>query len=336
MRPSEDQLLELVKNHFEKCLMVAEDDIYLNYQDLRDGVEDHYDYERKVAILHTRHCSLLKISQTQQFLPEHEVEAQELLDWKGYVLAPFSAAYKNFIEALVDAKVEAARLTIAKFQKDLTAVEIRPQHLKSCRNYIQDPDPELLQASFNRPYHFGNGPVARKTPEVRLQTAINRYIAYRNEPEEWKERHSSYLSRLADILGGENNLSTFTKDDARYVERQLWFIPANYKKKFVDTPLADFFDGRRNDYKRLSEMSVKIYFFSIKSFFDWCLDNDYVSQDLFKGVKLNVRESRDEEKIDRRPFAVEELEALFNSALFSGRKFLKRRLHVRGTNQRKT
>lgn len=192
MRPTQEDLIALVRNHFEKSLMVAEDDIYLSYHDLRDRVENEFDYDRKANLLQRKHDELLRISQTLQFSEDIEREADDLLELKNFKLERFTHIYRRFVEDLVEAKVEAARLTLAKFTKDAEALTIRVEHLKACRNYLTNPDPNALSySSFLTPFHQSDSRSSNNNST--LSEAINTYLEYRNEPQTWKERHRAFL-----------------------------------------------------------------------------------------------------------------------------------------------
>ena len=327
MRPTQEDLLALVRNHFEKCLMMAEDDIFLSYEDLRDRVQNEFDYDRKLEVLSSRHSKLMRISQTLQFTDEQENEASELLSWGKFSLDPLSSIYKRFVETLVEAKVEAARLTLAKFKKDTEGLEIRIDYLKGCRNFLINPDPMALEGLYNKPYHSTHSTPAQH--QLLISEAIDKYLLFRNEPKEWKNRHRAFLEKLVVIIGPERSIASLTRQDGRDIEKKLWFIPANFKKKFADLPLEEFLAGKHSNYAAISPATAKSYFIAFKTFFAWCYEQEYAKWDVLNKVRLNLPTSHTK-KNDPRAFFKNELELLFNSAIFTGRKFRQRNLHVSG------
>lgn len=151
------------------------------------------------------------------------------------------------------------------------------------------------------------------------------YFQYkRRETKDWHQANRAYMERLTDILGKGTSLKSLSKQDGMKLEDALWEIPANYKKLYPDIPLNNFLTGKQGEYEKISEPTVFNYWMSIRAFFEWCKDREYMPLNILAEVKLNTRRSGKIKQEKRRSYTPEELKILFSCPLFTGHKYDKR------------
>lgn len=326
MHPSSEDICFLIRNHFEKCLMEAEERTWLAHSAKEEGSETVDDLRASLEQLRANHQKLKDIAFEDEYGPYQEKVAKELLEWQGFELSHLDELYRQLVRGIMSAQLEAARLHIAHFLNDGEDTNIRPDLFKNCHNYLINYDSERYLAYAHKPYH-GDLP---KKPVLALTEAVDLYFENKKrETKDWHLVNRSYLARAMDILGKDTPLNQLSKKDGFTLEDALWEIPANYKKHYADVPLAEFLEGNRGEYEKISAPTVSNYWQSIKAFFEWCENREYISVNILAGIKLNKRRSGLEEQ-GRRSFTSEELKALFSCPLYTGHKYENREFWLPG------
>lgn len=325
MMPDNDLIKFLIRNHFEKCLIDAEDHIW-GARNAREYEPDNEEYiDAIIERLEERLTDLQTLARHHEYGTWQEDIANQLYEWKSVTVQPFDDLYKELCRGVMDAHIEATRLHIAYFKRDGEGMNIRPEIFKGCHDFIRHPDYKHAEKFIGKPYH-GEQVVAAYT----LREAVENYfLAKRRETPAWRQAHRPYLERTIDILGGERLVKELTRKDGTILEDRIWDIPANYKRDHSDTSLASFFDGDQGEYDKLSPPTVKQYFIGIKGFFTWCEDQEYLPKSIMTRVKLNKAKSG-AHKSDQRAYNPEELKLLFSSPLYTGHKYLGRQYWVPG------
>ncbi|MCE7886682.1 MAG: hypothetical protein DYH13_04165 [Alphaproteobacteria bacterium PRO2] len=288
MVPTSEHIDLLIRNHFEKCLMEVEDRIWMAQHDLADGVETIEDLHDSVENIEAEHQRLKDLAFARKNTPYQEKIAKDLLAWKQYDLPYLSYLYKQLLKGIMEAHIEASRLHIAYIRGDRAGMNIQNDFFEGCHDYLADPDDDLYLEYAHKPYHGGN-PVRKP---FTLSEAVELYFQYkRRETKDWHQANRAYMERLMDILGKGTSLKSLSKQDGMKLEDALWEIPANYKKLYPDIPLNNFLTGKQGEYEKISEPTVFNYWMSIRAFFEWCKDREYMPLNILAEVKLNTRRS---------------------------------------------
>lgn len=318
MIPTTQDIDLLIRNHFEKCLMEAEERIWMARHDLAEGMETTEDLHNGLENLEEDYQRLKDLQFGWKNTPNQERIAKELLGWKQYDISHLDNLYKKLLKGIMEAHLEASRLHIAYIRRDHNGMNIQNDFFDGCYDYLQKPDGDLYLEYADKPYHGGN---PERKP-FNLSEAVELYFKYkRRETKDWHQANRAYMERLTDMLGQSTALKSLSKQDGIKLEDALWEIPANYKKLYSDIPLKNFLAGKQGEYERISEPTVFNYWMSIRAFFEWCKEREYMPLNILADVKLNTRRSGKVKQEKRRSYTSEELKVLFSCPLFTGHKY---------------
>ncbi len=198
MRPSSAEINLLIRNHFEKCLMDAEDSRWVLYETLQDGTAND-NIETIISDLKKAYQELVSLARSQQYGAYQIGVTKELLNWQGFDLPEASEEFEGLAKGVMDAQLEAKRIEIAGYEKDHKSLNIQHPLLKDCQNYLLHPDYERNKKYRHQSYHGASA--------LSLREAISEYLHSRvQESDGWRTNHTRYLNRLTDILGEQCRL----------------------------------------------------------------------------------------------------------------------------------
>jgi hypothetical protein len=214
MKSGNTDILFLIRNFFEKCLMDAEDTIWTMRTEFQEGIEEE-GIDDVIQRNKERHKKLLNVARTQEYDSEQVQIAKKLLKWRGMTLRPESDGFRELAKGIAEAQLEAQRMKIATLEKDNTSLDIQHPLLRECKNYLLEPNHDLYKSYRHKPYYEETSAI------ITLQQAISEYLSSKNrESAGWKENHKRFLNRLIEILGAECVLQKLEKTDG--VSRACW------------------------------------------------------------------------------------------------------------------
>lgn len=222
-------------------------------------------------------------------------EAEEVLTWDGIDinLAETSPSWPRLVRVLQEASVEAAGVRQRRSVGDVVETPLQP-----VTEPLSPSTPLLSEALAVW--------VAEKTRTAWQPKAANDY--------------QTWTSHFLDVVG-DRPLAEYQKADARAFKDIVFKLPANWTKKKGIRHLKLREAATKADQLGLEPMAISNMNKAIArvgAFWNWAEGNyDHVPPNLFKGLKVKaVTNARD----DRNSFAVEQLQILFNSPLYTGCK----------------
>lgn len=247
---------------------------------------------------------------------EHENSAQIMLEQHGYETLPSAEV---LAEHFSKAMIEVCRIKQAFISNDFQNIEIQHPELKGCYNVFKD---------FEERAEI----VPEETERPTLAECIAHYVEHKKVSVETRtyKTINAYLDRLCDILGGERSIDSITKKrDGRLLESTLLKIPAHFVRdhKSRGKQLMEMVDGDE-DYKTISNKTANSHWIYFNEFFNWAIDREYLEHNPIQGMTFRYAKNRREKS--RLPFTAEQLDKLFNSSIYTGRKNRERRLWEEG------
>lgn len=313
MKPTRDDIIFLIRNHFEKCLMEVDDERWAIREDFKEGKSEEA-IDELIENLRKRYARLQDEAKLSEYGPEQADIAHKLLEWQGFDLSELSDSFKELARGIMDARIEAERLLLAEFERDTEAMHIKHPLLKDARNYLKHSDFDLFLDYQYKPYHG-----EPKTAPLTMKEAVTRYIeSQRQKGERWQKDHASYLGRLSGLLGADTPLPSLTEEkDGFRIEELVWHLP---KKWNASTPLMEIVNGEHGEYETISPKTVEGYWLSFKAFAKWCAKRKLMTEDILAEVELNKPKNHDVDDRGYRSFTVEELDTIFHSPLYTGHR----------------
>ncbi len=155
----------------------------------------------------------------------------------------------------------------------------------------------------------------QETPKAtpRLSELARQYGDERVARKSWTSRTEfqvrGYLTLLSDMLG-DPFIGNVTKNDMRRFGLELARLPSNMTKRFPGKTPREALEAAGDDetVPRLAPNSVNAYTQAIRSFFNWAVEHDHITQSPAAILK-NMETGRASE--DRHPFDDEDLRAYF-------------------------
>jgi integrase len=203
-------------------------------------------------------------------------------------------AYDRLVQALLRSRVEA----------------FARQRERDGGDFAGTPRDELLASPIKT---HGTAAVAVADGE-RLETLCAEYAAQRRDATlEWQRAISAALAEFQDFFGAGRSLADVTKKDVAGYKVALLKVAAHAhrgKEKLSFTELVE--RGRREGEKGLANGSINRRLSALSRFGAWAVEHGHVDQNVFTGLMMAKKREK------RRPFNVDQLKALFASALFVG------------------
>lgn len=329
MKLSPAQIKDIVRNHFEKCLMDAEDSYYTEKFLLR-GDDEQYDPEALGRMRLTSEQNLQKLStlrQNHEYGPKQVGIARQLLRHHGIALNQDAPEFHEVCYSLVRAHHEAERINYAYLTGREQDGAIKDQYFQGCTNYFEAPNPSIHFQCAPHPYHS----VSNSPSVVTLSSALDAYKTYKRSQSgkrglDAQKLLESRLAKLALFISPEKNVAAFTVNDGYTLREKVLRIPNNHKHMAnheIVTAVAT-----EGDHKKISVPTMENYWAIFKDFFDFCRKRRWTSDNILTDIALELKYTPTTE---RRNFTDEELATLFSSPLYTGHKNPERGRHEPGT-----
>lgn len=323
MQPTSNDINFLIRNYFEKLLMNAEYRLYWDTEVWQGLVTDDHDGatpDQRLETLEAELQDMRNLAKRQGHQEYFHDTARQLLQWKGFTFSQMSPTSIQLFRGLLDAELEAKRIELAARNGNTGEIEIRHPLLKDCRNFMVNPDIDLMELYGDLPYY---APISEG---LSLKETVDKFIEF--------SRHKDYagnglqeietaLGHCAEIIGPTKRIQAVTNEDIRNLRNAILEMPSNYTKIFRPKGLSvtDVIN-QGGDYKRLSGRSQDKYWQWVKMLFNWCVDEGYLNVSPVKKIKVApVKHKRS----DRDVFTAEELKAFFSSPIYSGQMSESRR-----------
>lgn len=171
-----------------------------------------------------------------------------------------------------------------------------------------------------------------KTPCVRLAQAIDEYASdpARSVADSTRRSNRDKLSFLVRYFGAEADLSAITSDQFAEWTRLLLRLPPNASKRFPDDTLKDIVAaGERAGLAPMSRSNVRVIQQTASTFIESLVKRERLDRNR---LRSQIIEKSKFNEPSRRPFAVAELNTLFQQPLYSGCKDDERGFATPGTN----
>lgn len=322
VKPTTDDIKQIVRNYFEKLLIDAEGQMWLDsevWAGLVTSDHDGANPEQRLENLEDQLQEVKTIFRRQAFREYYFDLARQIIEAKGFQFYEMSSATSQLYKGLAEADSEALRIAIAARQGESAQTEITHPMFKGCRNYIHEPDLDLLTKYEGLPYYAGQ----QDCPTLCLAIARHiQFIQSNNYKGNTLQEIENTLLFIPEIIG-DKLLSNITSEDCRNLRDCIARAPSHYGKKYKSKGLGllDVINGK-SDYQRLSATTVDKYWQWIGRFFSWCVNESYIQKNPLGQIKVQATKPSIE---DRDPFSGKELQAFFSSPQYTGHKSDSRR-----------
>lgn len=153
------------------------------------------------------------------------------------------------------------------------------------------------------------------------ETIMELYDRFRKEKpalmsEDTWNQNRKIVALFDDYTGGESHISELVRKNVRDWKAKLfsWPIKATESRAFAGMSFLKTIDENVTVGKpTISEKTINRYLSALGSFSTWLLANDFVSEDVMRGLYLDI--DRSEKTIF--PYTPEQLKAIFGSPLFN-------------------
>ena len=182
-----------------------------------------------------------------------------------------------------------------------------PSHVqppRETRKGTEKPAEPAVAPDWSQPPLMDLWPVYERQRGARVSNATN-------------DEKQIILQMFADFVGPSRPTDSITKQDAISWRDALTLMPASasQRKEFKGKPLAEIIElNKQAGHPTLSPVTINKYLSAVSSFYGWLVDEGRVSANIWKGLRIEV----DDEDNKRPPFTIDQLQALFNSPLFTG------------------
>ena len=243
---------------------------------------------------------------TYGYTEEQEQEAEKILKKSSFETFPYAGTLAQY---MMNALIEARRIELAYHQNGFADVVIKHPQLLGARNVFEQSDQS----------------------KVTLRQCVEHYISSKEGTVEPKTLHSikAFMNRLCDILGENRDMQSITKQpDGVFLERTLPKIPANFVRDYQNKgkELMKVIESGQN-YEKITAKTASTYWMYFKEFFSWAEEREYISRNPLSNIKIKVTSKKD----GRRPqLSNEQLQTLFSSPIYTGRKHKDRKLWEAG------
>lgn len=227
---------------------------------------------------------------------ETEWIADHLCKSNGWDIDPASLHYRYLFNVVRQGQIE-----IAQRAGDLQALQpspVRNTSLFGAEQYAAD--------AVHRP----------ASPP--LHACLERFLARSGSRANDKTRNQSRqrLGVLLDALGRDRGIGTITKDDCRRLRDEVLLrLPANYTKRFRGMSVREAVAAcAQTGGALLSSKTQSLMADQLKTFFQWALHEDLVTENPARVIEIAVQG----DTIERRPFTPEQLVKIFDAPLYTG------------------
>ncbi len=323
MQPTSDDIKFLIRNYFERLLMDAEGQLWLDSEVWRGWEKEDHDGATPDQRIEQLQYGLTFVKEIAKQQGHHErfLElAKELMAWKGFTFNEMSPSCTQLCRGMMDAELEARRIELAVRLGEMENADIRHPLFKDCRNFMIDPDIDLLIANEHTPYY------EHKSQGHALKDVVKRYIDFirqKNYAGNTLQDIENTLMLMAEAMGDKRLLTAVSNDDCRAFRDLILKMPAHYGKKYKPKGMS-IMDVINSDqpYDTLSPRSQDKYWQWVKAFFTWCVDEGYLRDNPVGKIKVLASKPSIN---DRDVFTDDELKCFFISPQYTGHKSESRR-----------
>lgn len=330
---NDSTIREMVRNHFEKRLLdAAEEHIF----DMDISILDPKNTEKTTSLEIRKKLSSDSLQEYKDLLKQHEfgfeqkaVATKLMQQFLGENEArQEDPNFTKLCREIARAHYEAERIINANLEGDFQNTKIEDPYFKDCKNFLQEPDPELYFKYLSKPFY-------KKIVTRSISDAFEEYYAaklketeFRNKSKNTVEEYRGFAERLYDIWGENRDISSIEKKDVLGLKDMLMSYPKHFKNKFEKhgIDLLSVLKGEHGEYEKISSSQAKKMWDAHKGFFRWALENELIVNNYFEEI---IFVAKRHSQADRDPFTKQQLEILFSSALYRGRQYKKSKPWVR-------
>lgn len=319
---------EVAKVFFEKTLMLA-NAAHISARDLHnlpptDNPSDPYGF---IQLADKEYTELVNRYRACDCDEEDADTAKKLLEWRGLEYEPHMQM-DNYIK---QARLEAKRIEAAAMREDMDGMQARIPLFKNCHNAFADMNWPVGEFCGLEPYYINNHRPA--LPVIAMNEAINRYLDYlsaNSVSADSVDMMRSHLDRMVDFLGDDRRLHTLNKAEHGVLLRDMILnLPKNFVQRYKNKGVSLHEVLAMPEYEKIGPKNRNFYWQAFNRFFRWCVADGYISCNPMEGISFKVHKGG---KGSRLPFRKEQLDTLFSSAIYTGRKNTVRAIWERGDN----
>lgn len=153
------------------------------------------------------------------------------------------------------------------------------------------------------------------------ETVSSVYQSYLSEcggdREKTLNKRKSVLTLWLEIIG-DGPITAITKDKARHFKNILMRLPANMKQRYGVTPIKEIDLDKIPADQRLSAKTINDKLIWMSAFTNWAIKNGYYeTANPFKGLALKQTEIVKDRRL---PFSQKQLEKIFSTPIYTGKK----------------
>lgn len=331
---SNEDLKAAVRNHFEKCLLDGEMELYTATTAIRsDSIEqygeeaDPQNIRQEVARITQNSRNLLdhlrEMQSTHCFDNRQSSVAQQLVEYYGLHVPKESGQFAEFCLMVLRAHVEAERIKLAHYSGNPAQGIISDPMFQECRNYFEVPHVDGA-TDWQKPYleHKGHG--------LTLREVADQYVRSREIEGVSSKRLKdivSFMNRLVEYIGPDTPLNDITKKThGTEIKEFILRLPAFYQAGMGPTLRQIIHDGAEYD---AIKPETGIRFWGIaRAFFSWCVtERELMARNPLDGIRFKKPKGRDGRRYGLQP---EQLQHLFTSPIYTARKKGDKALWERG------
>ncbi|MEQ8440555.1 MAG: site-specific integrase [Alphaproteobacteria bacterium] len=299
---SRDEIDRLTREHFRQTMMSLAD---INY-----CIRHDTGYDRAAEIASARQTI---DDRTQEYLngspsDRTRTAAQDLLDDDKHGGVPRNGeGIEKLCEGLLRADKEAFRIFIAMLSGDQADTVVKDALFDGI-------DPTALPAL---PGDEEDGDAAGDT--ISVLAAVNKFCDEKVTSGAWLPKTHTEMRRAYDVfitlVGPKKVVSALEQSDIREYREVLMRLPPNMAKikRYADVPVRQI--AKENTGRKLGNRVQHKQFTYTCQFIRWCMDQGYLKTDIIGGLKIAQKKNGE---TDRRPYAVEQLEAIFQGPVHTG------------------
>ncbi len=154
---------------------------------------------------------------------------------------------------------------------------------------------------------------------ISVLAAVNKFCDEKVTSGDWQPKTHREMRRAYDVfialVGPKKAVSALEQSDMREYRDVLMRLPPNMAKieRYADVHVRRI--AKENSGRKLGNAAQNKQFAYTRQFIRWCMDQGYLKSDVVGGLKI-VRKKKGE--TERRPYTVEQLEAIFQGPVHTG------------------
>ena len=248
---------------------------------------------------------------TTKFTSSTLAAMKEVVGNAGYDLpGRRSEQYDQLCRGIIRAKLERNRIYAAMLAGDYDQIDVKDPLFKIAMDAGQP----------------GSVPTVGQGNSETVQELIDKYIKLK-KVNDWTGKtlkdNVRVLNWLSELVGADTKISNVVKGHVDAFRDLVMTVPANFQKKKKFAGMTTLQAAAASEEKdRLSLKTADKYMKTMKSFLNWCAEEEYVTK--VPGGKVSVPYKGGSET-PREPFSKSQLQSLFSSPLYTGHSTPSRR-----------